>query len=115
LAEFRAEPFVIYAKDSVPGMHALTLMACQEAGFLPRIAEQAAQLQTIVCLVESGLGVALVPAVIAEHTAAVDFVGIEGEMGQTNVGLGVAIDSIRPSSAAVRFREFAVSFGEAHA
>lgn len=109
LAEYREEPFVIYSRESVPSMHALTMVACQQAGFLPRIAEEAVQLQTIICLVESGLGVALVPAVIADHTRSVDLVEIEGSPGQTAVGLGIVINSGRPSAAAVRFREFALA------
>jgi DNA-binding transcriptional LysR family regulator len=108
LADFSDEPFIIYSRESVPGMHALTMMACQEAGFVPQIAEQAIQLQTITCLVESGLGVALVPAVIAAQTTAVDFVEIEGKTSQVTIGLGMVIRSTRPSPAAVRFRAFAL-------
>lgn len=107
LSEFRQEPFIIYSRESVPGMHALTMMTCQEAGFVPLIAEQAIQLQTMICLVESGLGVALVPAVIAAQTTAVDFVEIEGKTSQVTIGLGMVIRSDRPSPAAVRFRGFA--------
>ena len=101
LAEFKDEPFVMYSRESVPSMHALAIMACQEAGFMPRIAEQAIQLQTIVCLVESGLGVALVPAVIAAQTSAVDFVEIEGKTAQVTIGLGMVVHSARPSAAVV--------------
>lgn len=108
LSDFSNEPFVIYSRESVPGMHALTLMACQEAGFVPKVAEQAIQLQTIICLVESGIGVALVPAVIAAQTTAVDFVEIEGKTSQVTIGLGMVIRSSRPSAAAVRFRDFAL-------
>jgi DNA-binding transcriptional LysR family regulator len=108
LADFKDEPFVIYSRESVPSMHALTMVACQEAGFLPRIAEEAAQLQTILCLVESGLGVALVPGVIAQHTAAVNFVRIAGSAGRTAVALGIVINSVSPSAAAVHFRQFAI-------
>jgi DNA-binding transcriptional LysR family regulator len=35
---------------------------CRQAGFTPRIAQEAIQMQTIVSLVSAGLGVALVPA-----------------------------------------------------
>jgi DNA-binding transcriptional LysR family regulator len=108
LAEFRDEAFVIYSRESVPGMYALTMLACQQAGFVPRIAEQASQLQTIICLVESGLGVALVPSVIAEHARGVDFIAIAGEVGQGRIGLGITLRASRPSVAAVRFRDFAL-------
>jgi DNA-binding transcriptional LysR family regulator len=108
LAEFRDEPFVSYSRASIPSMHALTMMTCQEAGFVPNIAEQATQLQTIVCLVESGLGVALVPAVIAQQTAAVDFIEIEGKSSPVTIGLGMVVRSHRPPPAALRLRAFAI-------
>ena len=107
LAELKDEPFVSYSRASIPSMHALTMMACQEAGFVPRIAEQATQLQTIVCLGESGLGVALVPAVIEQQTAAVDFIEIESRTSPVTIGLGMVIRSARPSAAALRLRSFA--------
>ena len=112
LAEFRDEPFVIYSRESVPSMHALTMMACQEAGFVPRIAEQAIQLQTIICLVESSIGVALVPSVIADQTRAVEFIEIEGKVSHVSIGLGIVIRSVRPSAAAVKFRAFALDQGD---
>lgn len=60
LAALAAEPFVIQSQVSV--LHAITLMACHEAGFVPRIAQEAAQFSAVLALVRSGLGVALVPA-----------------------------------------------------
>lgn len=41
-------------------------MACHVAGFMPRVAQQAAQLTAVLSLVRSGLGVALVPARAAD-------------------------------------------------
>ena len=108
LAQFSNEPFVIYSRESVPGMHALTMMACQAAGFVPRIAEDASHLQTIICLVESGIGVALVPGVIVGQTNAVDFIEIESGTVQATIGLGIVIHSSRPPVAAIRFRAFAL-------
>lgn len=52
-------PFVVHGKVSV--LHLISLMACQRAGFAPRIAQEAAQVSAILSLVRSGLGVALVP------------------------------------------------------
>lgn len=54
------EPFVLQARVSV--LHAITLMACHDAGFVPRVAQEAAQFSAVLSLVQSGLGVALVPA-----------------------------------------------------
>jgi len=54
------EPFVVHGPISV--LRSTVMFACQNAGFLPRIAQEAIQVQTILSLVQSGLGVALVPA-----------------------------------------------------
>ena len=54
------ESFVLQSKISV--LHAITLMACHDAGFVPHVAQEAAQLNAMLSLVRSGLGVALVPA-----------------------------------------------------
>ncbi|MHA3792767.1 LysR family transcriptional regulator [Sphingomonas sp. YL-JM2C] len=60
LATLATEPFILHTRISV--LHMVALLACQEAGFLPRVAQEATQVHTILSLVQSGLGVALVPA-----------------------------------------------------
>jgi DNA-binding transcriptional LysR family regulator len=60
LADLADYPFVIYSPLSV--LRATILLACQQAGFAPRIAQEAMQVQTLLGLVQAGLGVALVPA-----------------------------------------------------
>jgi DNA-binding transcriptional LysR family regulator len=109
LGELRDEPFVVYGRDSVPSMHAITMLACQQAGFVPRIVQEAGQSQTIICLVESQYGVALVPRVIGRHNSAVAFVGLRGRAGQVPTGLALTIGSSQPPVTAVRFRDFAVA------
>lgn len=60
LADLADQPFVQFEPVSV--LHAMIMLACQRAGFAPRAAQEAHQVQTILSLVQSGLGVALVPA-----------------------------------------------------
>jgi DNA-binding transcriptional LysR family regulator len=67
LAALRDEPFIAHSAQSVPNLHAIFLMLCQEAGFVPVIAQEAIQVQTLLTLVESGLGIALVPASAARY------------------------------------------------
>jgi len=43
-------------------LYSITLTACHEAGFVPLVAQEAAQLSAVLALVRSGLGVALVPS-----------------------------------------------------
>jgi DNA-binding transcriptional LysR family regulator len=60
LAQLADDPFIAYPHDSL--IHALILLACQRAGFAPQVAQEVAQARTILSLVQSGLGVGLVPS-----------------------------------------------------
>lgn len=60
-----SEPFVTYPRGSV--LHAQVLMACHEAGFTPRVTQEAAYVPTIMSLIQSGLGVGLVPSIASRH------------------------------------------------
>lgn len=53
------QPFITFPRTSV--LYATTVMACHQAGFTPQVAQHADQVHTIMSLVQSGLGVALVP------------------------------------------------------
>lgn len=63
LSEAAHEPFIMYPRDKVPGLSALAMMRCQFSGFSPQVAQEAMQVQTIMSLVASGLGVGLVAGV----------------------------------------------------
>lgn len=54
--------FVLFPRESAPRHHDAVLAYCHQAGFTPRVAQVAVQMQTIVSLVSAGLGVAFVPA-----------------------------------------------------
>jgi len=62
LASLTGRPFVIFPRSAAPGLYDAIIEFCRQAGFTPRIAQEAIQMQTIVSLVSAGLGVALVPA-----------------------------------------------------
>lgn len=57
----------MYAQLAVPNLFAVAMLRCQQSGFTPRVAQEAVQVQTIVSLVESGLGVARVPGVAKRY------------------------------------------------
>lgn len=63
LSEAAQEPFIMYPQNKVPSLSALALLRCQLSGFTPRVAQEAMQVQTIMSLVASGLGVGLVAGV----------------------------------------------------
>jgi DNA-binding transcriptional LysR family regulator len=55
------EDFILFPRALAPGLYDLVIAACQRAGFTPRLAQEAIQMQTILGLVAAGLGVAVVP------------------------------------------------------
>ncbi|MGB3068372.1 MAG: LysR family transcriptional regulator [Ottowia sp.] len=109
LEELAQEPFVFYARADAAGLHSMAILACQLAGFLPRIAQEATQVQTILALVESGLGVALIPA-IAQHTPnhRIAYRRIVNMPEAARIGLALALRADSPSAAAQHFAEVAV-------
>lgn len=60
LADLAQRSFIIHSPVSV--LNATIRLACERAGFVPRVTQEAVQVQTILSLVAAGLGVALVPA-----------------------------------------------------
>ncbi|SDI70549.1 LysR substrate-binding domain-containing protein [Paraburkholderia phenazinium] len=59
---FRNEGFVMYPRERGTGVYDQVIALCQQAGFAPRLAQEARESPTIVGLVAAGLGVAFVPA-----------------------------------------------------
>jgi DNA-binding transcriptional LysR family regulator len=62
LSALSTRPFILFPRSNAPGLHDMITDFCRSAGFAPRVAQEAIQMQTIVSLVSAGLGVALVPA-----------------------------------------------------
>jgi DNA-binding transcriptional LysR family regulator len=63
--ELADEAFILFPRPLAPGLYDLVITHCQRAGFAPRLAQEAIQMQTILGLVAASLGVALVPACMA--------------------------------------------------
>jgi DNA-binding transcriptional LysR family regulator len=55
------EPFVIFSRNAGTGVAAQVQQMCRNAGFAPRIAQEAGESATMVGLVAAGLGVAVLP------------------------------------------------------
>jgi len=65
VALLKDEAFVASPRPLGQGFHDQIIRLCQAAGFLPNIVQQARQLQTLIALVASGFGIALIPASLA--------------------------------------------------
>ena len=62
LAELAGDDFVASPRALGQGFHDQLASLCLHAGFVPRVAQQARRLQTVLGLVAAGFGVALLPA-----------------------------------------------------
>lgn len=68
------EPFVLFSRVVGAGLHDAIITACRNAGFSPRVVQEASQVTSIVNLVASGLGISLVPASMQHiHSEGVTF------------------------------------------
>jgi DNA-binding transcriptional LysR family regulator len=109
LAELAGESFVMYAASPAAGLHGAAMIACQEAGFLPRISQQGVQVQTLLALVESGLGVALVPSVMQRYASEkIAYRPLVDLSAAAAIGLALVHMRETESPAAARFRELAL-------
>ncbi|EIK54736.1 LysR family transcriptional regulator [Stutzerimonas stutzeri TS44] len=62
LAELAAEPFVFFPRSYGTGLYDQLLNLARQAGFNPRIAQEANEALTIIGLVAAGLGISVLPA-----------------------------------------------------
>jgi len=65
MRELAGEAFVMAPREIAPGLHDVVAAMAARAGFTPQVAQEAIQMQTVVSLVSSGMGVAVVPASVA--------------------------------------------------
>jgi DNA-binding transcriptional LysR family regulator len=108
LSDLAEQPFILQSRISV--LHSITLAACQKAGFMPKVAQEAAQLSAVLALVRSGLGVALVPSRAAGSVP--QGVRLVRLASQVPVLTGVAWPRERPSPLARNFASIAADSQE---
>jgi DNA-binding transcriptional LysR family regulator len=70
LAQLAGEPFAVVSRAASPDYHERILAICTEAGFPPEIRYELRHWLSVVSLVSQGLGVALVPAALAQSALA---------------------------------------------
>lgn len=98
------QPFIMYPRGKVPGLSAMAMLRCQASGFVPRVAQEAMQVQTIMSLVASGLGVALIAGISQRHTpAGVRCLRLSDNPPDFHISIGLACARDRPSQLVERF------------
>jgi DNA-binding transcriptional LysR family regulator len=65
MSALAGESFVMIPREIAPGLYDIVTGLAARAGFSLTIAQEAIQMQTVVSLVSSGLGAAIVPASVA--------------------------------------------------
>jgi DNA-binding transcriptional LysR family regulator len=94
LRDLEGEPFIMYSPDG-PYMHALLSDAFRAAGVRPLVVQAVSQAQTILSLVSTGMGVALVP----EEVQSACFDNVTLRPIATTPGLAVELHAIwRPEN-----------------
>ena len=62
LSEFQSDPFVLYRRQSAPGLYDAIVDGCRHAGFVPMVEQEAPRITATLGLVSAGLGISIVPA-----------------------------------------------------
>lgn len=94
----------MYASTHATGLHSAALLACQHAGFVPKVSQYAIQIQTVLALVASGLGVALVPSVMRRYISdKIIYRPLPDVRPGASIGLALAYMAETESPAAARF------------
>jgi DNA-binding transcriptional LysR family regulator len=65
VSDLAGEPLVMVPRDIAPGLYAIVAGLAAQGGISLNVAQEAIQMQTVVSLVSSGLGAAIVPASVA--------------------------------------------------
>ena len=80
--------FIVPPRDIAPGLYDLAISHCRSVGFAPRITQHARQMQTVVGLVSSGMGVALVPSSVSQlQRAGVEYRRLRGKPALIELGI----------------------------
>lgn len=91
LTELAGEPLIVHSRTQAPNLHLQTMEAFRQVGVQPTVAQEAAQVQTILRLVESGIGVGLVADFVADHAGnGVQLLRITDDPPQLRLGLALA-------------------------
>jgi DNA-binding transcriptional LysR family regulator len=64
LRQLATEPFVLFPRQVGASFYDRLVSFCVDAGFTPRVVQEATQWQSVVTIVETGLGVSIAPACV---------------------------------------------------
>ncbi len=108
LRDLSEEGFILYTGTDAAGLRMAAIHACQLCGFTPRIAQEAVQVQTVLSLVEAGLGVALVPSVSRRFDSKhIVYKALSDMPASASIGISLTWNPFTETPAVRNFREAA--------
>jgi DNA-binding transcriptional LysR family regulator len=106
--EVSAENFVMYERAYAPGFHDLILGMLRDAGIVPSVSQTAAEVATLISLVDALMGVAILPVSAVKHSAAsVVACGLVGDLPMSEIAL--VCDKRVRTPVVDNFRSFALT------
>ncbi|MBD2072110.1 LysR family transcriptional regulator [Leptolyngbya sp. FACHB-671] len=88
LSTLADELFILFPAKMGPVFYEQIINMCQQAGFRPKVAQEAVQMETIVGLVAAGLGIAIVPDSLQKfHRGGVIYRNLKEEIPNTGLYL----------------------------
>jgi DNA-binding transcriptional LysR family regulator len=70
LRDVSGQDFVMYERTYAPGFHDLIFGMFRDAGIVPNICQTAGQMPTLISLVDSGMGISILPASAVKNSVA---------------------------------------------
>jgi DNA-binding transcriptional LysR family regulator len=70
LRELAGQDFVGYERTHAPGFHDLIFGILRDAWITPNVSQTAAEIPTLISLVDSGMGITILPASAVKHSVA---------------------------------------------
>ncbi|HWK47365.1 MAG TPA: LysR family transcriptional regulator [Stellaceae bacterium] len=108
------EKFVMFSGLDSPMFHSAAIAMCERAGFHPRVAQEAVHVHTVLGLVGSGFGIAVVPE-IARRLATPNIVFAEIIDDPPPIQVLLAFRGTSPKPAATAFRNVMATYIAEHA
>ncbi|MBC8738238.1 LysR family transcriptional regulator [Paraburkholderia sp. UCT31] len=88
LSALAAETFILFPRSIGAGLYDAVTGACQRAGFIPRLGQEAPQITSIVPMVGAGFGVSIVPRSTSQiRTDEVVYLPIAGDAPKAPISL----------------------------
>src|ERR1700722_2668939 len=91
LREVADQDFVMYERTYAPGFHDSIVGILRDAGIVPNVSQTAGEIPTLISLVASGMGIAILPASAVKHSvASVVACEILDRIPMCEIGIGVS-------------------------